>query len=223
MWHTLTIEETITKLGTNINKGLNDKNVHLKRNKYGENKFLEEKKVSLLRRFLIQFKDFMIIILIIAAIVSAIISYLEKTNEYIDSVIIIVIVVLNALIGVIQEEKAKKSLDALKKMAVPICKVKRNGNLEEIKSEDLVPGDIVYIDTGSYVPADIRLIKTYNLKIEESSLTGETVHIEKDANKVLDPNIPVGDMVNMAFSTTVVIRRTWNRNCSRNWYEYKSR
>lgn len=147
----------------------------------------------------------MIIILIIAAGISAIMSYLQKTNEYLDSIIIIAIVVLNAIMGLVQESKAEKSIEALKKMSAPVTKVKRNGNIETIKAEELVPGDYIILETGCYVPADARLLNTYNLKIEESALTGETIPVIKDANGILEKNVQVGDMTNMVFATTIVV------------------
>lgn len=171
MWHTLNIDEVEKKLRTNIKKGLTNEEVLRRKEKYGNNELVEKKKTSILVKFFNQFKDFMIIILIVAAIISAGLSYVEGTNEYIDSAIIIVIVVLNAIMGVIQESKAEKSLEALKKLSAPTCKVKRNGEVKQIPSVELVPGDIVILETGSYVPADTRLINSYNLKVEESALT----------------------------------------------------
>lgn len=171
MWHTLIIEEVLKKLKTNINNGLTEEDVQAKQKTYGKNELIEKKKTSFFYKFLNQFKDFMIIILIFAAIVSAGLAFVEGTSDYIDSIIIITIVVLNAIMGVVQESKAEKSLEALKKMSAPTCKVKRDGNVKQIESLELVPGDIVYLETGCYVPADIRLIKTFNLKIEESALT----------------------------------------------------
>lgn len=171
MWYTLTIKEIIRKLRTNIEIGLTEEEVIKRREKYGKNEITEKKKTSIIVKFLNQFKDFMIIVLILAAIISAGLSYVEGNNEYIDSIIIIVIVFLNAILGVIQESKAEKSLESLKKMSAPTCKVKRNGNIIQIPSVELVPGDIVYLETGSFVPADVRLTKCYNLKIEESALT----------------------------------------------------
>ena len=147
----------------------------------------------------------MIIILIIASIISAVVARLEGNNDYIDSIIIIAIVVFNAIMGLVQEAKAEKSLEALKKMTAPTCKVKRNGQISTIKSEQIVPGDIVLLEAGNYVPADCRLISSSNLKIEESSLTGETVPVLKDANCTLKEKTALGDMVNMAFSTTIVV------------------
>lgn len=214
MWHTLSIEEICKNLRTNLERGLTKEEAEDRRKKYGSNELAQKKKTSILKRFINQFKDFMIAILITAAIISAGLSYMEKTNEYIDSIIIIAIVVLNAIMGVLQENKAEKSLEALKKMAAPTCKVKRNKKIEQIASSNLVPGDIVLLETGSYVPADVRLIKTYNFKVEESALTGETVSIEKQADAKVKQNAPIGDMVNMAFATTIVVGRTCRRNSS---------
>ena len=147
----------------------------------------------------------MIIILIIASIVSAIISKMQGENDYIDSVIIIAIVVLNAIMGLVQETKAEKSIEALKSMTAPMAKVKRDGKIYEISSKEIVPGDIVILEAGNYVPADCRLISSFNLKIEESALTGETEPAGKNSGEILSLNIPIGDMKNMAFSTTVVV------------------
>ena len=147
----------------------------------------------------------MIITLIIAAIISAIVSKMNGETDYIDSIIIIVIVIFNAIMGLVQEQKAEKSLEALKKMSAPTAKVKRSGKVVEIDSENVVPGDIVILETGSFVPADCRLINSYNLKIEESSLTGENVPEEKDATRILNSNTPMGDICNMAYATTIVV------------------
>ena len=204
MWHTLSADEVRKKLNTDIYKGLTDKEVLKLRKKYGYNKLDEKKKESIFIKFISQFKDFMIIILLIAALVSAIVSYFEGTKEYTDSIIIVVIVVINALIGVIQESKAEKSLEALKKLSSPTSKVLRNGKTITIDSTLLVPGDIIELEAGNFVPADCRLISSYNLKIEESALTGETVPVTKDAKVILPSNVALGDMINMAFSTTIV-------------------
>ncbi len=147
----------------------------------------------------------MIITLIIAAIISAVISKMNGESDYIDSIIIIAIVIFNAVMGLVQEQKAEKSLEALKKMSAPIAKVKRSGKVLEIESENVVPGDIVILETGSFVPADCRLINSYNLKIEESSLTGENVPEEKDATRILKSNTSMGDICNMAYATTIVV------------------
>ena len=205
MWYTIPTKEVEKQMRTNIEFGLNEKQVEDKQNKFGLNKLEEKKKESIFIKFIKQFNDFMIIILIIASIISAVVARLEGNNDYIDSIIIIAIVVFNAIMGLVQETKAEKSLEALKKMTAPTCKVKRNGKISTIKSEQIVPGDIVLLEAGNYVPADCRLISSSNLKIEESSLTGETVPVLKDANCTLKEKTALGDMVNMAFSTTIVV------------------
>ena len=205
MWHTIGIDEVRRKLKTNYNVGLTDEDVIIRKKEFGENKLVEGKKDSLFIKFIKQFNDFMIIVLIAAAIISSITSYVEGTNEYIDSIIIISIVVVNAILGLVQENKAEKSLEALKKMSAPTAKAKRNGEILSIPSSELVPGDYIIVETGCYVPADARLIKSYNLKVEESSLTGETVPVLKDANVILQKDIPTGDMINMIFASTIVV------------------
>ena len=205
MWYTLSTKEVEKQMQTNIEFGLNEKQVKDKQNRFGLNKLEEKKKESIVIKFIKQFNDFMIIILIIASIISAVVARLEGSNDYFDSIIIIAIVVFNAIMGLVQEAKAEKSLEALKKMTAPTCRVKRNGKISTIKSEQIVPGDIVLLEAGNYVPADCRLISSSNLKIEESSLTGETVPILKDANCMLKEKTALGDMVNMAFSTTIVV------------------
>lgn len=147
----------------------------------------------------------MIIILIIASIVSAVISSIQGENDYIDSIIIIAIVVLNAIMGVVQEAKAEKSIEALQEMTPPKAKVTRDGITSEINAEELVPGDIIILEAGNYVPADSRITESFNLKIEESSLTGETEPVLKDADKICRPNIALGDMNNMAFMASIVV------------------
>lgn len=205
MWYTLSTKEVEKQMQTNIEFGLNEKQVEDKQNKFGLNKLEEKKRESIVIKFIKQFNDFMIIILIIASIISAVVARLEGSNDYFDSIIIIAIVVFNAIMGLVQEAKAEKSLEALKKMTAPTCRVKRNGKISTIKSEQIVPGDIVLLEAGNYVPADCRLISSSNLKIEESSLTGETVPVLKDANCMLKEITALGDMVNMAFSTTIVV------------------
>ena len=206
MWHTKNIKEVEKELRTNIKTGLGDKDVLIRQDEFGKNKIEEGKKESLLVKFINQFKDFMIIILIIAAIISAVVSYLEGTGDYFDSIIIIAIVIFNGIMGLIQEAKAEKSIEALKKMSAPVAKVRRNGKIFTVNGEDIVPGDIVILETGNYIPADIRLINTYNLKVEESSLTGETEAVEKDEKEIFsDKKISLGDMRNMVFAGTAVV------------------
>ena len=205
MWCTKNIDEIQKELKSNIKNGLTEEEAKIRIDKYGKNQLEEMKKESIIIRFLKQFNDFMIIILILAAIISAVMTKMQGGNDYIDSIIIIAIVVFNSLMGLIQESKAEKSLEALKKMSSPKAKVKRDGKVIEIDSKDVTIGDIIILEAGNYVPADCRLISSYNLKIEESALTGETVPSEKEANSILKPDIPIGDMKNCAFSTTIVV------------------
>ena len=205
MWQSFNVDEVARKLRTNIERGLSKEEAENRRNKHGPNKLEEKKKENILIRFIKEFKDFMIIILVIAAIVSAVVSYIQGQNDYIDSIIIIAIVVLNAIMGLVQEAKAEKSLEALKDMSAPVAKVRRDGRILTIKGTEVVPGDIVLLEAGNYVPADCRLINSYNLKIEESSLTGETVPVTKDAEVLLDSKTPIGDTLNMAFANTIVV------------------
>lgn len=205
MWCTMDVQEIARRLKTNVKTGLSEEEAKNRLTLYGKNKLQEGKKTSFLLKFIGQFNDFMIIILIISAVISAGISYFEHSNDYIDSIIIIGIVILNALMGVIQESKAEKSIEALQKLSSPKAKVKRDGIIMNIPSEEVVPGDIVIIEAGSYVPADVRLIDTYNFKVEESALTGETIPVEKNSNKILKEESSLGDMENLGFSTTIAV------------------
>ena len=205
MWETLRKEEVLKELKTSLKNGLNEEEVVFRKDKYGKNKISDKPKESFFIKFVKQFNDFMIIILIIASIISTTVSYFQGENDYIDSVIIIAIVVLNALMGVIQEAKAEKSIEALKEMTPMKAKVIRNGATKEVNAEELVPGDIIILEAGNYVPADARLLETHNLKIEESSLTGETEGILKNADMIAKKDIALGDMVNMAFMSSVVV------------------
>ena len=205
MWHEMNVYEVLKQKNTNERTGLTSGEVERRKIEYGENKLKEKKKESLFIKFIKQFNDFMIIILIIASIISLVLAKMEGTNDYIDSIIIIAIVIFNAILGLIQESKAEKSIEALQKMSSPTAKVKRDEKIIEVSSEEIVPGDIVILEAGKFVPADCRLINSYNLKIEEAALTGENIPVEKDANKILKSNIAIGDMINLAFATTVVI------------------
>lgn len=205
MWHSCSVEEIAKNLKTNINIGLSDDEAQKRFERYGPNNLKEKKKESIFVKFIKQFNDFMIITLIIAAIVSAVVSKLNGEADYIDSIIIVAIVVFNAIMGLVQEQKAEKSLEALKKMTAPNTKVRRNGRVQEIDATLVVPGDIVILEAGNYVPADCRLINSYNLKIEESALTGETIPSLKDSSKILKENTAMGDLCNMVFATTIVV------------------
>ena len=205
MWQTLRKEEVLKKLSTDEKQGLTEKEVQERQAKYGKNKLQEKKKESFIVKFIKQFNDFMIIILIIASIISAVVSKMQGENDYVDSIIIIGIVVFNALMGVIQEAKAEKSIEALKQMTPQLAKTIRNGKTVEVNAEELVKGDIIILDAGNFVPADCRILESHNLKIEESSLTGETQGAEKDADAICSKNAPLGDMKNMAFMASITV------------------
>ena len=205
MWHSSSVEEIAKNLKTNINIGLSDDEAQKRFERYGPNNLKEKKKESIFVKLIKQFNDFMIITLIIAAIISAVVSKLNGEADYIDSIIIVAIVIFNAIMGLVQEQKAEKSLEALKKMTAPNAKVRRNGRVQEIDATLVVPGDIVILEAGNYVPADCRLINSYNLKIEESALTGETIPSLKDSSKILKENTAMGDLCNMVFATTIVV------------------
>jgi len=208
MWQTLEKNDIIRRLNTKEREGLTEEEVKIRQAKYGKNKLKDKKKESIIIKFIKQFNDFMIITLIIASIISAVISKMQGENDYVDSIIIIGIVIFNALMGVIQEAKAEKSIEALKQMTPQITKVIRNGKTTEINAEDLVKGDIVILETGNFIPADCRIIESHNLKIEESSLTGEAEPSLKEANIICKKDIPLGDMKNMAFMASTVVNGT---------------
>ncbi|MGU8586260.1 calcium-transporting P-type ATPase, PMR1-type [Clostridium perfringens] len=197
MWYKKSKNEILQELDVDEKNGLSSTEALRRLEKYGKNKLVTKKKKTLFKQFLSQLKDVMIYILIIAAIISAFLG------EISDALIILLVIVINAVIGVVQESKAEKALDALKELSTPKALVKRDGSLKEILSEDIVPGDIVIIDAGRYIPGDLRLIDTANLKIEESAFTGESVPSEKDASFLPDKEIPIGDQNNMAFMSTL--------------------
>lgn len=202
-WFSKSVEEVKNELEADLEKGLTNEQVTKKREKYGTNELKAQKKKSLFVKFLEQFKDFMIIVLIIAAVVSGIVGYMEGEGVT-DSIIILIVVVVNAIIGVAQEAKAEKSLEALQKLSSHSAKVMRNGNLAVVPSKELVPGDIVILDTGDFVPADLRIIESANLKSQEASLTGESVPVEKNEKIINDEKVGIGDRVNMLFSSSLI-------------------
>ncbi len=171
----------------------------------GKNALQSKKKKSGFIKFLNQFKDILIIILVISAIISIVLGAIEKSvGEFVDAGIIFIVVFVNCTIGFLQERKSEKAMEALKNMTKPYCKVMRNGRLIKIKTEDVVIGDIVVLEAGDIVPADLRLIESNSLKIEESALTGESLPVEKDALAVFNETPALGDQINMAFMGSVV-------------------
>ena len=202
-WFNKNFKEVEKELETDLEKGLSKEKVEEKQQKYGYNELQQVAKKSIFQRFLEQFKDFSIIVLIIAAIVSGIVGVLQGEGIT-DSIIILIVVIINAIIGVAQESKAEKSLEALQKLSDHASKVIRNGNMEVVPAKELVPGDIVVLDTGDYIPADLRIIEAVNLKTQESSLTGESVPVEKISEIIEEQEIGIGDRKNMLFSSSLV-------------------
>ena len=202
-WFAKDVNEVEQQLGTDLKKGLSSDEVVKRQEKYGFNELKAAKKKTLLQRFLDQFKDFSIIVLIIAAIVSGAVG-IANGEGVTDTIIIMIVVIVNAIIGVSQEAKAEKSLEALQKLTDHAAKVIRNENITVISAKELVPGDIVVLDTGDYIPADLRVIEAVNLKAQESSLTGESVPVEKNIEKIENNEVGIGDRVNMLFSSSLV-------------------
>ena len=202
-WFNKSIEESEKILETNIQNGLTENDVKTKREKYGLNMLKAKKKASLLQRFIEQFKDFSIIVLIIAAIVSGFVG-ISQGEGMTDTIIILIVVLANAIIGIAQESKAEKSLEALQKLTDHASKVIRDGKIKVIPAKELVPGDIVVLDTGDYIPADLRVIEAVNLKAQESSLTGESVPVEKTTKTIEKTDVGIGDRTNMLFSSSLV-------------------
>ncbi|MCK6695197.1 MAG: HAD-IC family P-type ATPase, partial [Thermoanaerobaculia bacterium] len=196
-WHLTSIGETYQVLGSNA-RGLSQNAVMERLSRYGENKLPEARKKSPLLMFLAQFKDWMILILLAAAVISGVIGDLK------DTIVILVIVALNAVVGFVQEYRAEKALEELKKIASAVAKVLRDGVVRHIPATQIVPGDLVLLESGDIVPADLRLVETHTLRIEEASLTGESYPVEKNTGELADESAPLGDRLNMAFKGTVV-------------------
>ena len=194
------LNELKEEFGTDLKKGLSSEQVAINKEKYGSNVLEAKKKKSWFVRFLLQFKDPLIIILLIAAIVSVVVDY----HEWVESLIILIVVMLNAILGIYQENKAEKSLESLKKMSALTCKVIRNGIAQTINTEDLVVGDIILVEAGDVVPADARIIECSNLMVEEASLTGESVAVTKNNEYIESEDIAIGDMKNSLFSSTSI-------------------
>jgi P-type Ca2+ transporter type 2C len=196
-FHTLSVEQTLKSLNSQYN-GLSQAEADSRLQKFGKNALEEREGKSLLAKLLVQFKDVMIIILLVAALISGLLG------EWTDSFIILFVVVLNAVLGVIQENKAEQALAALKQMSSPFAQIRRNGEVVKIKAEDLVPGDIVLLEAGDVIPADMRLLESASLKIEEAALTGESVPVEKGIQPLEKTDLVIGDRKNMAYMTSNV-------------------
>jgi Ca2+-transporting ATPase len=199
MWFLKSTIEILKEFTVNSANGLSSEEATIRLEKHGRNKLKGKPKKSLITLFISQLKDMLIYVLLAATVITIVIG------EYVDAVIILAVVILNAVIGVIQEYKAEKAIEALQQMSTPKSLVRRDGEVKEFDSEEIVPGDIIVIDAGRYIPADLRLIESVNLQIEESALTGESVPSDKNANDFFeDPKTSMGDQSNMAFMSTVV-------------------
>ena len=216
MFETKSANEVLSELDSNAEQGLTSEEAGKRLLKYGPNKLPEKKKTPLFLVFLSQFNDPMIYILLAAALLSIAISVYQVLSPSVkekpspmeiisDPAIILAVVILNAVIGTVQENNAEKSLEELKKMSSLTCVARRDGQLVDLKAEELVPGDIVILEEGRTVPADLRLISSINLKTDESSLTGESLPVEKDANVVFTDKVPIGDCVNLAYMSTPIV------------------
>jgi len=197
-WYNKGIQAVSEELSVDVKEGLSNEEVASRLEKYGYNELKEKEKESIWVKVAKQLKDFLVITLIVASIVSGLVG------EISDAIVIIAIVIVNAVLGVVQEGKAEKAMEALKKMSAPNARVFRHGHIEIIPAKNLVPGDVVFIEAGDSVPADMRLFESANLKVEEASLTGESVPSEKDARKAFDKDVSIGDRVNMAYMSTIV-------------------
>jgi len=186
-WHTLSAENTADVLESDCNRGLTHVQVEQRRKQYGFNELEEQKGITIWGMFLSQFKEFLVLLLIAAAAVSLAI------RETTDAVVILAVVLLNAVLGVIQEYKAEKSLAALKTLSAPTAKVTRKSAVFEIPARELVPGDLILLEAGDYIPADARLVEAANLGVDESALTGESVPVEKDAALISTETLPLAE------------------------------
>ncbi len=199
-WHARSWQSLAGELGVDIRKGLHLKEVSRRLVRYGHNVLAEKKKTSPLKMLVAQFKDFMIVVLIAATVISGLMG------EIADAVTIMAIIILNAILGFVQEFRAEKSMEALKKLTAPEARVVREGREERIPARDLVPGDIVVLETGDKLPADVRLVECVNLEIDEATLTGESAPVKKMAGVLIEENLGLGDRKNMAYMGTVITR-----------------
>lgn len=202
IWYKQSSEEVLSKLKADRQMGLTEEEAGRRLQEYGPNKLAGKKPRTLLQRIIAQINDVLIYVLLAAAVISA------AVGEIADGIIILLVVILNAVVGIVQESKAEHALEALKQLSTPRAVVKRSGELKDIPSEEIVPGDLIILDAGRYIPCDLRLVESVNLQIEESALTGESVPVNKDASFLPDgkegAELPLGDQHNMAFMSTLV-------------------
>ncbi len=197
-WYNKGKKDVLKELDTSLDRGLSNKEAELRLLKYGRNELESQGKKSFLSKLIAQFADFLIIILLVAAGISAFVGEKE------DAIVILAIVVINAILGIYQEGKAEKSVEALQKLSAPNAKVLRDGNILTLPAAEIVPGDVIVLEAGDIIPADLRLLESSNMKVEEASLTGESVPVEKDAKSQIVGKVSIGDRHNMGFSSTIV-------------------
>lgn len=203
-WYRYKISEILKKFNVSENKGICKSSLKKRQKLHGKNLLAEKRPKSLFKKFLEQFSDFMVITLLIASAVSFIMAITNENGDYVDPIIILFIVIMNAIIGVTQESKAEKAINSLKKLSSPHANVIRDGCKKNIMSEDVVPGDILLLDTGDVVCADARIIESHDLRVEESSLTGESNSVTKDATAILPEDTPIAEQKNMLFATSSI-------------------
>ncbi|MFC0271235.1 calcium-translocating P-type ATPase, SERCA-type [Metabacillus herbersteinensis] len=199
-WHEMRLEEVVNTTNSDVDEGLKEKEVESKIKQFGYNELQEAERPSAFLLFLSQFKDFMVLVLLVATLISGLLG------EYIDAIAIIAIVLVNGVLGFFQERRAEKSLEALKELSAPQVSVLRNGEWTRVLSKELVPGDVVKFSSGDRIGADMRLVETKSLEIEESALTGESLPVQKTTQPIAGDNIGLGDLTNMVFMGTLVTR-----------------
>ncbi len=196
-WHALSAEEVLENLEVHEN-GLTTEQVAQRVTQYGQNQLQEATRPGFLQMLWEQLNNFVVILLIVASVISALLG------DYVEAAAIMAIVVLNAVLGIVQEQRAEEALAALKRLAAPDAQVLRDGHRQSVPARELVPGDVVFLEAGNYVPADLRLLEAINLRVEEASLTGESLPVQKNAASVLEKQVPLGDRKNTAFMGTLV-------------------
>lgn len=197
-WYTLSLQAVAKEFKTSLDHGLSSQAVQQRLEDYGYNELQEQPRPGFWSMLLDQFNNFVVLILIVASVISLVLG------DYLEAGAILTIVILNAILGVVQESKAEQALAALQKMTAPEADVIRDGHRLAIPSREVVPGDVVILETGNYIPADVRLVESFNLRIEEASLTGESVPVSKKAETVLEGEVSIGDRHNSAFMSTMV-------------------
>jgi Ca2+-transporting ATPase len=200
LWHALEITQVAERLGADPERGLSDKEAAARLHKFGHNRIREEKRTHPFMLFLRQFGDFMIYVLIAAALISGV-----ALKEYIDAAVIMFIVVANAVLGFIQEYRAEKALESLRRLSAPTARVLREGRQKSIPSRDLVPGDLILLEAGDHIPADARLVQAFSLRADEASLTGESEAVEKNSSSLPSGEIPLGERLNMVYTGTHIV------------------